>query len=70
MDYLLDPATQAPLSSWIGYFTPVPEAEPNVDPIVYTFAPSEADLDRAEIYNDLGQFSRIYTDAWTEVKSA
>ena len=45
-------------------------AVPDIDPIVYTFAPTEADLERAEIYNDLGDFSRVYTEAWAEVKSA
>jgi spermidine/putrescine transport system substrate-binding protein len=70
MNYVLDPATQGPLSTWIGYFTPVTSAVPDVDPIVYTFAPTEEDLERGEIYNDLGNFSRVYTEAWAEVKSS
>jgi spermidine/putrescine transport system substrate-binding protein len=70
MNYILDPKVQAPLSSWIGYFSPTPDAVPNIDPIVYTYAPTDEDLQRAEIYNDLGEFSRNYTDAWAEVKSA
>jgi len=71
MNYLLDPKVQAPLQSWIGYFTPVPAAVDQIDPVVYTFAPTEEKLAEptTEGYEDLGEFAIEYSNAWEEVRS-
>jgi spermidine/putrescine transport system substrate-binding protein len=72
INYLLDSAVQAPLQSWIGYFSPVPAAVPNVDKIVYTYAPTEAmmALPTTQVYNDIGAFAQNYAAAWLQVKGS
>jgi spermidine/putrescine transport system substrate-binding protein len=75
INYLLDPAVQAPLQAWIGYFSPVPAAVPMVkklDSNVYAFAPTpeQLALPTTEVYNDLGDFAQAYATAWQTVKGA
>ena len=72
MNYLLDPKVQAPLQSWVGYYTPVEAAIAGVDPMIYSFAPTpEKMLDpTTEVYDDLGEFGVEYSNAWEEVRSA
>jgi spermidine/putrescine transport system substrate-binding protein len=73
MDYCLRPEVQAKLSNWIWYLPVMIEKAKaaGLDPFVLTTMPAQADIDaRGELFNDVGQFSRVYTEAWSQVKSA
>jgi spermidine/putrescine transport system substrate-binding protein len=71
MDYLLDPKVQGRLSNWTWYLPVTGEASrPYLDPAVMTFAPTADDMSRGQSYDDVGKFSRAYTDAWAKVKSS
>ena len=74
LDYTLRPEVQAKISSWTWYLPVMVEAATNatppLDPFVLTTVPTAEEVTRSELYNDLGAFSRAYTDAWAKVKSS
>jgi spermidine/putrescine transport system substrate-binding protein len=70
MDYICDPQIAGELVDYTWFHSPVPAAKDYSDPIVWKFAPTGSDLDRAEALIDLGEFTRNYTDAWRKVKEA
>ena len=77
MDFVLDPQNAADLVDWIWYLSPVvgvakilPKIDKDYGQFLVDAIPSEADLQRGEIINDVGAFARSYTDAWAKVKSS
>ena len=72
LDYLLRPDVAATISVEMGYSTPnakamevIPEDVRN-NPIVY---PSEADAERGEFQDYLGEAMKIYDDYWIKLKT-
>jgi spermidine/putrescine transport system substrate-binding protein len=70
MNYILDPTVNAKLTNWVGYFSPIATAAPLLDKRIAALVPSDADLARGEIYNDVGAFAQNYSAAWQQVKGA
>jgi spermidine/putrescine transport system substrate-binding protein len=74
MDFILGVKVGAANTAWVGYYSPLPAAEPlinKIDPNVYRYVPSQETIDtNGAFYDDLGAFAEVYTNAWTEVKSA
>jgi spermidine/putrescine-binding protein len=70
MNYMCDPAVSARLTNWTGYFSPIASAAPLLDRRIAALVPSDADLERGEIFNDLGAFAQNYSAAWQAVKGA
>jgi spermidine/putrescine transport system substrate-binding protein len=70
INYLCDPAVNAKLTNWTGYFSPIKTAAPLLDKRIAALVPSDADLARGEIFNDVGAFSTNYSNAWMKVKGA
>lgn len=70
MDYICEPKIAGELVDYTWFHSPVPAARDYSDPIVWKFAPTGSDLDRAEALIDLGEFARNYSEAWRKVRSA
>ena len=74
LDFILDLKVGASNTAWVGYYSPLPEAVPlvdQIDPNVMRYMPDQQMInDKGAFYEDLGAFAGIYTDAWTQVKSA
>lgn len=68
MNYILRPEIGAGISTATGYGTPNQAAMPLLSrPVAY---PSENELARLEIQNDLGRASALWDEVWTRIKSA
>jgi len=73
IDFLCDAKVAAQNSDYIGYSTPNAAALALMgsdyidDP---TYNPPQDVLDRCQIYHDLGDFVKVFSDAWTKVKAA
>lgn len=72
LNYLLRPDVAAAISTEMGYSTPnaramdlIPE-EVRANPIVY---PSEADVERGEFQDYLGEAMKLYDEYWIKLKS-
>lgn len=74
LDFMLDPAVAGSNTTWVGYYSPIPDAVPIVkknDPNVYRYAPTDQEIQtRGQFYEDMGAFAEVYTNAWQQVKSA
>ena len=70
MDFLLVPENAARVVNFAGYNIPLAGINDYLDPVFVKFYPTDAELERGQLYNDLGAFGRNYTDAWAKVKSA
>ena len=70
MDYLMDPKVQGKNASWVWYLGCETAAHDHTDPFALSLMPTEEELARAEIINDVGEFATAYSDAWRQVKSA
>jgi spermidine/putrescine-binding protein len=73
INFLCDAKDAAQNSDYIGYSTPNAAALALMgsdyidDP---TYNPPQDVLDRCQIYHDLGDFVKVFSDAWTKVKAA
>lgn len=73
INFLCDAKVAAQNSDYIGYSTPNAAALALMgsdyidDP---TYNPPQDVLDRCQIYHDLGDFVKVFSDAWTKVKAA
>jgi len=73
INFLCDAEVAAQNSDYIGYSTPNAAALALMgsdyidDP---TYNPPQDVLDRCQIYHDLGDFVKVFSDAWTKVKAA
>jgi spermidine/putrescine transport system substrate-binding protein len=70
INYLCDPAVNAKLTNWTGSFSPITSAAPLLDKRIAALVPSVPDLERGEIFNDVGAFAQNYAAAWQSVKGA
>jgi spermidine/putrescine transport system substrate-binding protein len=70
MDFMSDGVNAAELVNFVKYLSPNAAATPDIDPFIIAHTPSEADLERGELVDDVGQASRTYTDTWAKVKSS
>lgn len=70
MDYLLRPEVAAENALWIGYLPSSQSALDTVsaeNPVAEQIVPTEADLERGEVLNDVGEATTFYSDAWRGV---
>lgn len=58
MNYLCRPEVNAKLTNWNGYFSPIATTASLLNKTITALLPSEADLERGEIFNDLGDFEQ------------
>ena len=72
MDYVLDPKVMAAISSWTWFLPVEMEAakKAGCEPLVFTTAPTAADMQRGQSYNDVGEFESRYAQAWAKVVNA
>jgi spermidine/putrescine transport system substrate-binding protein len=71
IDYLLDPKVMGTTSSWTWYLpVEMVAAKPYTDEFVFINNPTPEYLAGCETIEDLGNFSRAYTEAWSKVKSS
>ena len=73
INFLCDAEVAAQNSDYIGYSTPnaaglaLMGSDYIDDP---TYNPPQDVLDRCQIYHDLGDFVKVFSDAWTKIKAA
>ena len=70
MNYMCVPQNAARIVNFSGYMLPFKGIETYVDPKVVKFYPTEEELKRAQLYDDVGAFTDSYTQAWTKIKSS
>jgi spermidine/putrescine transport system substrate-binding protein len=71
MDYLMDPKVAGKNASWVWYLNPIaPASWKYTDPFALSLQPTEEELARAEVADDVGEFATQYSDAWRQVKSS
>ncbi|MEZ4628379.1 MAG: extracellular solute-binding protein [Eubacteriales bacterium] len=73
INFLCDAEVAAQNSDYIGYSTPNAAALALMDPAYAedpTYNPPQDVLDRCQIFHDLGDFIKVFSDAWTKVKAA
>lgn len=73
INFLCDAKVAAQNSDYIGFSTPNAEALKLMDPSYAadpTYNPPQDVLDRCQIFQDLGDFVKVFSDAWTKVKAA
>ena len=73
INFLCDAKVAAQNSDYIGFSTPNAEALKLMDPAYAadpTYNPPQDVLDRCQIFQDLGDFVKVFSDAWTKVKAA
>ena len=73
INFLCDAQVAAQNSDYIGFSTPNAEALKLMDPSYAedpTYNPPQDVLDRCQIFQDLGDFVKVFSDAWTKVKAA
>jgi spermidine/putrescine-binding protein len=71
MDYLMDPKVAGKNASWVWYLSAVaPASWDYTDEFALSLTPTDDELARAEVANDVGEFATAYSEAWRQVKSA
>ena len=73
INFLCDAEVAAQNSDYIGFSTPNAEALKLMDPSYAAdpaYNPPQDVLDRCQIFQDLGDFVKVFSDAWTKVKAA
>lgn len=71
MNFICDVENQADLTEYVWYLSPVPAAFDLMEAkLLKDNVPSEEELERGEILNDVGEFTRVYNETWRRVKSA
>jgi spermidine/putrescine transport system substrate-binding protein len=71
MDYLMDPKVAGKNASWVWYLSAVaPASWEYTDPFAMSLTPSDEELARTEVFNDIGEAATMYSEAWAKVKSA
>lgn len=72
MDYLLRADVAAANASYIGYSTPNAAAMKLLDQAMVddpVFNPPQDVIDRCTAYTDLGEYEKLYHEAWTKLKA-
>ena len=73
INFLCDAKVAAQNSAYIGFSTPNKAALALMDPAYTadpTYNPPQDVLDRCQIFQDLGDFVKVFSDTWTKVKAA
>ena len=71
MDFVCDVQNQADLTDWVWYLSPVPAAYALMESkLLKDNFPTKEQLARGELMNDVGEFTRVYSETWRRVKSA
>ncbi len=73
INFLCDAKVAAQNSDYIGFSTPNAAGLALMDPAYAadpTYNPPQDVLDRCQIFQDLGDFVKVFSDAWTKVKAA
>ena len=73
INFLCDAKVAAQNSDYIGFSTPNAAGLALMDPSYAadpTYNPPQDVLDRCRIFQDLGDFVKVFSDAWTKVKAA
>ena len=70
MNYLFDPKVAGTVVDYTWFSSPIPAAEQYSQKIIWDFVPSEETLKRGEFFEDVGQFSTSYNEAWAKIKSS
>ncbi|MDL2217992.1 spermidine/putrescine ABC transporter substrate-binding protein [Christensenellaceae bacterium OttesenSCG-928-M15] len=73
LNFLCDPEISLKNTDYIGYSTPNKVAMQNVDPEWLedeTYNPPAEILDNCEVFHYLGDFTEVYGQAWSRVKSS
>jgi spermidine/putrescine transport system substrate-binding protein len=71
MDYLSGPEVAGKNASWVWYLSPIePASWDYTDEFALSLMPTEEELTRAEVADDVGEAAMMYSDAWRQVKSA
>jgi spermidine/putrescine transport system substrate-binding protein len=71
MDFICDVKNQADLTDWVWYLSPVPAAYDLIETqLLLDNYPTQEQLARGELKNDVGEFNSVYIETWRRVKSA
>jgi spermidine/putrescine transport system substrate-binding protein len=70
MDFFILPENAARIVNYAGYSIPIEGIDTYLEPVFVKFYPQPAELDRGQLYTDLGEFARNYTTAWARVKAS
>ncbi len=73
INFLCDAEVAAQNSDYIGFSTPNAAGLALMDPSYAedpTYNPPQDVLDRCQIFQDLGDFVKVFSDAWTKIKAA
>jgi spermidine/putrescine-binding protein len=70
MDFMCEAENAAALVNYVKYLSPNAAAEPLIDSFIRKHTPSEEELQRGELMDDVGEATRTYADSWARVKSA
>ena len=73
INFLNDGNIAARNTEYIYYSTPNAAAMERLDPYFTeneTYNPPQDVLDRCEVFHDLGDFTEVYSKAWSSIKSA
>jgi spermidine/putrescine transport system substrate-binding protein len=70
IDYVTRPEVSGKNASWIWCSSPVDGSEEFTEEFALSVRPSEEELARSEGFLDLGDFSPMFQQAWTKVRTA
>jgi spermidine/putrescine transport system substrate-binding protein len=71
LNFICDPKNQAELTDYAWYLSPVPAAYDFIETqLLIDNFPTQEELARGEILNDIGESTRLYSETWLRVKSA
>jgi len=71
MNFICDVKNQADLTDFVWYQSPVPAAYDLIESqLLKDNFPTQEQLARGELKNDVGEFNSVYVDTWRRVKSA
>lgn len=70
IDFMCEAQNAADLANYVRYFSPNEAATPLLDKEIVDATPTAEELERGELMDDLGEFDKQWSTAWTKVKSA
>jgi spermidine/putrescine transport system substrate-binding protein len=70
VNFMIDPKISAERVNWNYFRSPVPAAEPYLDPVVRAFALTDEEKKRIQWETDLGAFEAKWVDAWEKIKAS
>jgi len=70
IDFMCEARNAADLANYVRYFSPNEAAVPMLDQEIVDATPTAEELERGELMDDLGEFDKEWSAAWTKVKSA